>query len=76
VAGPALDGVADGVAELGHGQDGDPVGEVGQAVDALVERGRLTPRRSASSPMLSWSNPISSASAAPASVTDAGRARL
>ena len=40
-AGPALGGVADGVGELGHGQDGDAVGEVGLAGDVLVERGGL-----------------------------------
>jgi len=71
-AGSALDGIAQGVAEFGRGQNGDPVDEVGQVVDVVVKRGCLDPRRSASSPMLSCANPISSASMAPASVTEAG----
>ena len=46
--------------------------EVGLAVDVLVERGGLDAEPFGDHPMLSRSKPISSASAAPASVTVAG----
>ena len=36
----ALQGVAHGVAQLGHGQGGDAVLQIGQAIDVLVQGGR------------------------------------
>jgi len=71
----ALDGIAQGVAEFGRGQNGDPVDEVGQVVDVVVKRGVLTPRRSASSPMLSCANPISVGQHGTGLVTEAGASR-
>ena len=40
---PPLGGVADGISELGRGQDGDAVDELGLAGDVVIERRGLDP---------------------------------